>query len=350
MTLGDQIAKSMKTKKKNTPRETSHLSSGSRILNLAISGRPDVAYRKGRCHSIVGDTSSGKSVLACSAFAEASVNPAFKDYAFEFADIEGGSLVDMVRYYGKAAMDRINSWSAETLEDFYDRADTLLKSQPTILILDSWDILAPLAQEEQIESGSKSYGTDKAKINSARLRRLDLALRKKGSIFIGISQTRQNVGWNSQFSPKTYSGGDAIKFYSRIQFWTSIRENLVHPKHQTQQGIVTQIKITKNHFTGWQGKLEVPILRGSGVDDIGSCIDFLVNAKHWKTAKKEVEGKRQKRTAGVIDAQDLGESLPREDLVAYIEDNDLESVLEEIVVRVWNQIESETIIRRKQKY
>ena len=57
-----------------------------------------------------------------------------------------------------------------------------------------------------------SYGTEKAKINSERLRPVVNALRKNGSILILISQSRDRIGFGAKFDPKTRGGGNAPTF------------------------------------------------------------------------------------------------------------------------------------------
>lgn len=356
-------------RKKKSPETTNRnddgLSTGSTLLNLGFSGMATTGYQRGLIYSFVGDSSSGKSVMALSAFAEASIAPQFKDYTLQFADIEGGALMDMEKYFGPKAASKVCSWSVGSLEDFYDHTDVLVKEgRPFVLVLDSMDALWTESQEEHVKQAATArkkgkevagtYGTDKAKVNSSRLRVLANGVKDTGSIFIVISQTRQNIGWNSQFNPKTYSGGDAIKFYSRIQLWTSIRENVTAGKYNSHVGIVSQVKITKNHICGWQGKLEIPILRGHGIDDLGACVMFLVDCGHWRpvkeTSSEKKPGPKKKTAAKAIVADEFDFEGSPEQLVAKIEEDGLEHDLRMIVTEVWHRIEEESKIVRKPRY
>ena len=76
------------------------VSTGCTLLNLACTDRPDVGFLKGHYYYLVGDSASGKTWLTLSCFAEASLNPAFKDYRFVFDDVENGALMDIEHYFG----------------------------------------------------------------------------------------------------------------------------------------------------------------------------------------------------------------------------------------------------------
>jgi RecA/RadA recombinase len=338
------------------------LSTGATLMNLGFTGHPDRGYRKGIFYSFVGDSSSGKTVLALSALAEASISPHFKNHRLIFNGPEGGALMNMEHYFGKEAARRIeapggtraNPRHSETLDEFYAHLDKLNdKGDPYVEVLDSMDAINPEAEDEvqaaKIEAVADgkdatklkgSFGVGKAKMNSSRLRVACNGLRDTGSILIIISQTRQRIGFGSQLNPKTYSGGNAIKFYARIQLWTAIVEDLKARAlgKDRHVGIVSQVKITKNHICGWEGKLEVPILRGHGVDDLGSCVDFLVEEKAWKCSE------------GVIYADDLGVEMKREPLIAYVEEAELEDELRRVAAARWKKIEDESRVARKPRY
>lgn len=340
--------------------DADYLSTGSTLLNLAFTGHPKRGYRRGIFYSFVGDSSSGKTVLALSALAEASISKHFKNHRLIFNGPEGGALMNMEHYFGKEAARRIEPPAgtradpkhSQTLDEFYHHLDKLIaKGDPFIEVLDSMDAINPeaddLIQAAKIEASAEgtkaekgSYGTAKAKMNSTMLRVACNGLHETGSILIIISQTRSRIGFGAQLNPKTYSGGLAIKFYCRIQLWTSIVADLkdrVLGKDR-HVGIVSGVKLTKNHICGWEGKLEVPILRGHGVDDLGSCVDFLVEEGAWKCSEK------------VIHADDLGVEMKREPLIRYVEEAELEDELRRAVAERWDKIERESRVARKPRY
>jgi RecA/RadA recombinase len=218
-----------------------YLSTGSTLLNLAISGKPGWGFLKGKYYWLVGDSVSGKTWFSLTCLAEASINSNFDNYRFIYDNNEGGALMDMQRFFGKRVAERLEAPAMDkdlpcyssTIEEFFYHIDDALKSkQPFIYILDSMDSLSSDSEIDKFKQQKKARGTDrvvagsygdgKAKKNSSMLRQLLSPLAKSGSILIVISQTRSNIGFGAQFNPKTYSGGHALKFYATVEIWSSV--------------------------------------------------------------------------------------------------------------------------------
>jgi hypothetical protein len=247
---------------------------------------------------------------------------------------------------------------SRSLDQFYVNVKKALRAGPCVVLLDSFDAIAPKADLDAVNKaladaadGKKaegSYGTGKAKMNSSQLGEVCDLLREHGSVLIGISQTRQNIGFGSQYNPKTYSGGEAIRFYCRLQLWTSIRENLQKKVLGKERhiGIVSQIKLTKNHLCGWQGKLELPILKGYGVDDLGSCVDYLVEEGVWQ-GKVEKKGSREKLH---VTAPQFGVEGSREGVIRAVREMDLQGDLRRLVAERWAAVEEASRVDRDRRY
>lgn len=336
------------------------LSTGSTLLDLACSGRLNGGFPKGRAVLVVGDSDSGKSFISLTCLAEAANDPRFDDYVLIHDDIEGGALMDMSDFFGTKAAGRIEPPRIDsdgmaaysvTLEDLYDRLDELQDAgQPFIYVVDSTDGLTTRAEQKTVkkqkqarakgEEESGSFGDGKAKIHSARLRVVTNRLRETGSILILINQTRDNIGFGAMFDPKTRSGGRALKFYSRLEMWLSqgkpVKKTVKGKARQL--GIVSKIKIKKNSITGRLRQVEVPILYSSGIDDVGSCIGFLVEEKHWSETK------------GKIKADDFEFEGTQEKLVKHIESEGLEKDLRLLVYTLWKEIEEASELKRKKRY
>ena len=126
----------------------------------------------------------------------------------------------------------------------------------------------------------------KAKINATNLRRFLTPLKKSGSILIIINQTRDNLGFG--FEKKTRSGGHALRFYANIEMWSSVKRKTsktVRGKPR-QLGVECKIQIKKNRITGRERTIFLPIYHSFGIDDIGSCIDYLLTEDYWKKDKE----------------------------------------------------------------
>lgn len=348
-----------KVAKEPAIRSSDLLSTGSTLLNLACTGRHSGGFPKGRATLIVGDSDTGKSWLSLTCMAEACASREFDDYLLIHDDAEGGALMDMSKYFGDKAANRIepprkdadgNPLYSVTVEDLYDRLDELQDAgQPFIYVVDSMDVLTTEGEQKKLKEqktarnkgkeSAGSYGDGKAKINSSRLRVVTNRLRETGSILIMINQTRDNIGFGAVYQPKTRSGGHALKFYARLELWLSpggtIKKTIKGKPRKL--GIVTKVRIEKNSITGKRRMVEVPILYSSGIDDVGANIDFLVNEGQWKMRKM------------TIDAEDFEIEGTKESIVKHIEDNGLEGDLRKLVAMVWKEIESASVLKRKKR-
>lgn len=330
------------------------LSSGSTLLNLACTNKYDSCFQKGFYYFFVGDSKSGKTWFTLTCLAEACRRKSFKDYALIHDDVERGANMDIEYYFGSKLRKRLttppNGISA-TVEEFYYNINTALDNGPCIYILDSMDSLSCVADLEQFEKERKahaagkqvtgSYGTGKSKANSEGLRLLMGRLEETGSILIIVAQTRDNIGFGAQFNPKTRSGGKALRFYAKTEIWTSVVKTLkktVRGKPR-QVGAVTRCDIQKNRSTGQQHKVEVPFMHSYGIDDMTSCVDFLIEEKHWT------------KSGSTINAPDLEFKGKMSNLLAYIESEGLEDVVREIVGEVWDDIQNAVgNTNRKRRY
>lgn len=339
------------------------LSTGSTLLNLAFSDNPFGALLPGKYYFMVGDSASGKTFLSMTCFAEACRSKAFKDYRLIYDNIEDGMLMDLDRLFAEDIADRIEPPATDrsgepvfssTVEDFYFHLDDLVsEKKPFIYVLDSMDALDTEASEKKFaehrrarrkrESGevvqvAGSYGDFKAKKNSEGVRKVLKGLRKTRSILIVLSQTRDNL--SSPYGGRTRSGGRALRFYATNEVWSSIVrpiKKIVRGKPR-DIGVRVCLDVKKNRMTGRCCKVEIDIYREIGIDDIGSCVDYLVEEGFWS---------RQKQT---IVASDLGIEATRSKLIRLIEKRGLESQLAETAGKCWHQTDEECALNRKQRY
>lgn len=342
-----------------------YVSTGSVLLNLAISGNPYWGFAKGHYYFLVGDTQSGKTWLSLTCLAEASINKNFDGYRFIFDNGEEGALMNIEKFFGKRVAERIEAprmvkkkpTASYTLEDFYFNVhDALQDDRPFIYILDSMDSLtstqeiAKFAERKKAARKNKkttgSMGDGKAKINSQDLRQLITPLKKRQSILIVINQTRDNLKQGYGQPMKTRSGGHAPSFYACLELWSSVKGRIIKQIKSKKGGKVKKralgtyckVQVRKNRMTGKDRTVIIPIYDSVGIDDIGCCIDFLVDETHW-TKKR-----------GKIQATEFKKNLTKEALVRHIENNSLEKDFIEIVLEVWENMERECTINRKFKY
>jgi hypothetical protein len=291
-------------------------------------------------------------------FAEAANDSFFKDYHLIYDDVEGGNLFAIEQLFGEATADRIEPPEEDedgepvysrTVEDFYFHLDDWVKSgEPFIYVLDSQDGLGSSQEDEHFDKVKRSrdkdtevagtYGDGKAKFHSSNLRRVLSDLDRTQSILIVINQTRDNIGFG--FKPKTRSGGRALEFYACCTLWTSVKKHLkkmVKGKNRTI-GVHVRIAVDKNRIMGRSHKIEIPIYPDYGIDDVGSCISFLLEEGHWTKRGPSIH---------VPEWEWKGREA---ELITFIEEEDKEKELRELVGNVWKEIIDASNPNRKKRY
>ena len=348
-----------RTEKKRTEKKDGGLliPSGCSLLDLALSDSIEGGWKTGKVVNLIGDSSSGKSLLALSTLAEMANLNRFKDYSLIFDDIECANEFNLERLFGRQAAQRIepprvspegDPLYSDMIEDFhYNIRHFLEDDKPFVYILDSFDALDARADADKTDEmlkahkkGNKTtgtYGLAKPKMASWILRDIKGKLKKTQSLLIVISQTRANLDPFSR-STKTRSGGKALKFYSSHEVWLSIRKTL--KSKDLPIGMIAQAKITKNKLTGKSRTVEFPIYYDYGVDNIGAAVDFLVQAKVWTKKKNSVK-------AVLRNEEFLGS---RKSLISYIEKNNFQIELYHLLGNSWTKREKAVKLNRKPKY
>ncbi len=345
------------------PSKLDLLSTGSTMLNLACSGQVHGGFAKGQYILLVGDTDSGKTWLSLTCLAEASINPEFDDYRLIHDNAEHGALMDMGYFFGDRLVKRLepprmdkdgDPIHSRTIEEFYYNVDDALKDgRPFIWVLDSVDVLSSDPEEKKFQENKAatrkgkdpkgSYGDAKAKINAANLRKVVGGLERSGSILVIINQTRDNLDPGLFAPKKTRSGGWALEFYSHLVLWSSVGGQLKRTVRgkDLQVGVISRVRVKRSRMTGRKRVVDVPIYHSCGIDDVGSCVSYLVNEGTWKSK------------AGVVEVKGLGPTYKAktEEVIRSIgKDHHLVADLRQLVADTWNEIESACKVERRNPY
>ncbi len=332
---------------------------GSTTFNLECSSHIEGAFLMGTMINLIGDSHAGKTLFGLTVFAECSLLPKFDNYRFIYRDIERANEFDTEHLFGKTVSDRIECDEEDNLRTFEEFNDdihrTFTDDRPCIYILDSFDALTTEAglkldasNRSKREKGNKtdgSYGDGKAKLMSEAGSKRIPELGQTDSLLIIISQTRDNIGFGAMFTPKTRSGGKALKFYAFHEIWLACQKK----EKEGKRTIVTnvQAKITKNKLTGRHGEAYFPVLFDYGVDNISSCINFLQDESDWTGSKTALN------TKGFIPAKVVAgknKHRSRREIIDYIENNNLEEDLFLLCQSAYNDIMEKLKPKRKRKY
>lgn len=365
------------------------LHTGSTLLNLILTGNPHGGFLCGKYFFLVGDSQSGKTFLCMTCLAEATINPAFNNYRFIYDNIEDGMLMNTDELFSEEVADRMEPPAtlnnkpvfSDTVENFYYNLDDALfaagwdskkrkltgdpNARPFIYILDSQDALdseaatakfhahkaatrkrkgreagEPTEGDGKDEKVAGSYGDGKAKKHSEGLRHAIKGLTKTGSILIIVSQTRDNL--NPYEPKKTRSGGKSLKFYACCEVWSSVVQQITKDVNDIKRKVGVRVKLEskKNRITGVLAEAEIDIYPSFGIDDMGTCVDYLVEEGFWEKASG----------AQLIKANGLDMTATREKIIRRIEKGNLEDKVRGLCGKCWAQVQAACALKRKNRY
>ena len=255
--------------------------SGSTMLDLALGG----GWARRRIANIIGDRSTGKTLLAIEAAAnfniiepKANIRYREAESAFEPSYAEAlGFPVDKVDFGDPI----------ETIEDLFEDLSRVIEGArgPEAYFVDSLDALSDRDEmARDIDKGS--FGAQKAKKLSELFRRLIRELASKDVTVFIISQVRDNIGVT--FGRKwARSGGRALDFYTSQALVLSQVEKIYREisKIKRVTGILVKGQVDKNKIGLPYREAEFPIMFGYGIEDFKSCAEF------WKKVTGEIVSK-----------------------------------------------------------
>ena len=246
---------------------------GSTLLDLVVGG----GWALGRIANIVGDKSTGKTLLAI----EACANFA-KDYPkgkIWYRETEAAFDKSYAEALGMPVR-KVKFKKLRTVEDVFDdmrlKAEWLVaNNREGIYILDSLDAISDRKELDR-RIDENSYGGDKAKQMSQLFRRLVATVEKAKMLVIIISQVRDKIGIS--FGRKTTrSGGKALDFYASQVVYLSHIKTLSKTIHGTKRaiGVLIKAKCDKNKVGLPFRECTFPIRFSFGVEDLQACVLWL---------------------------------------------------------------------------
>jgi recombination protein RecA len=261
------------------------ISTGCHLLDLALGG----GWAEGRIANIVGDKSTGKTLLCI----EASANFAMKHKRgrIRYSEAEAAFDEDYARALGMP-INRVsfNEEPMATVEDFFDDLNSELKKavetgDPCLYILDSLDALSDRDEmEREIDKGS--YGAAKAKKMSELFRRGVRQLEAANVTLLIVSQVRDKIGVLIG-RKTTRTGGRALDFYaSQIVYLAQLQTiSRTVSKIKRPVGVEIKAKVDKNKVGLPLREAKFEITFGYGIEDEDASLDWLSKECGWSDAK-----------------------------------------------------------------
>jgi len=258
-------------------RDIKFIPSGSKVLDMALGG----GWAKGRVANIVGDKSTGKTLLCIEA--TANFIGLYPKGRARYREIEGAFSPSYANALGMP-IDRVDFGSKRlrTVEDLYNDLTQITQQarSPEFVIVDSLDALSDAGELER-DFGEGSFGTQKAKEMSKMFRMLDLIELNEHVTLIFVSQIREKINAMPYAKKWTRAGGKALDFYASHVVYLAhlgavaqkIKQNDVSIERKT--GIMIRAMVEKNKVGLPLREAQFNIHFGYGIDDALSCLEWI---------------------------------------------------------------------------
>ena len=259
------------------------ISTGSSVLDLAISNRPNGGVAVGRITEINGLESSGKSLIGTHILSETQKKGGIAVYI----DTETSVSREWLETIG-VDVQNLLYLHVETVEDIFQCIENIVtkirESDRERLVTILVDSLAGASTKVEMEADFEKDGwaTSKAIIVSKAMRKITQMIGRERIALVFTNQLRQKLG--VMFGdPWTTSGGKALPFHSS----TRIRlKNMGQIKDTAKNvlGMKCRAQIIKNRLGPPLRHADFNLYFDSGIDDMGSWLTVLKEHKLLKIA------------------------------------------------------------------
>ena len=290
-TLADSLNKKFKDNKvayfldgtDNTPTDIKEfVSTGSSMLDLAISNKPNGGIAVGRITEINGLESSGKSLLGAHMLAETQK----KGGVAVYIDTETSVSQEFMEVIG-LDMSKMLYLHLETVEDIFEAIEEIVtkvrESDKDRLVTILVDSLAAATTKVELEADfdKDGWATAKAIIISKAMRKITQMIGREKIALVFTNQLRQKLG--VMFGdPWTTSGGKALPFHAS----TRIRlKNMGQIKDSGKNvlGMKCRAQIVKNRLGPPLRHADYDMYFDRGIDNYGAWLTVLKEHKLVKT-------------------------------------------------------------------
>ena len=250
------------------------VSTGSTLLNLAISNKPNGGIAVGRITEINGLESSGKSLIGAHILAETQRKGGVAVYidtetsvSREFLEAIGIDVGNMLYVH------------LETVEDIFEAIEKIVvkirESERDRLVTILVDSLAGASTRSELEGDfdKEGWATGKAIIISKAMRKITQMIGRQKIALVFTNQLRQKLG--VMFGdPWTTSGGKALPFHASTRIRLKNKGQIKDSKKNVI-GMTILAQVIKNRLGPPLRKAEFPLYFESGVDDDGSWLQVM---------------------------------------------------------------------------
>jgi protein RecA len=248
--------------------------SGCKLLDCVLGG----GYVLGRVVNIVGDRSSGKTLLAIEA--SANFKRQYPKGVIRYLEAEAAFDEEYAQALGMPTsavsfatdIDTIEGWFA----DLNKTMDALPEGVPCLYVVDSLDSLSD-TKEMARKDDEDSFGAAKAKKISEGFRKIIRRIEEKQVLLVVISQLRDNIG--AMYGAKTKrSGGRALDFYASHILWLAEIGKSKKTINGVERVVGINVKATckKNKVGMAYRECAFTLVFGYGIDDVSANVEWLL--------------------------------------------------------------------------
>jgi recombination protein RecA len=255
--------------------------SGSSMLDLAISNKPNGGFPVGRITEITGLEASGKSLLAAHALA----NTQKKDGLAVYIDTENAVSREFLEAIG-LNLEKMLYVPLDNIEDIFEAIESIIESvrksnkdRLVTIVVDSV-MGASTKIEQAADYGKDGWATSKAIILSKGMRKITNMIGRERICLIFTNQLRSRLG--VMFGdPWTTSGGKAIPFHASVRLRLKSVGQIKVKKNGIDQtiGIKTRCQVVKNRLGPPLKMIDYDIYFESGIDNYGGWLNVMKDHK-----------------------------------------------------------------------
>ena len=259
------------------------ISTGSTLLDLAISNRPNGGIAVGRISELNGLEASGKSLVGAHLLAETQK----KGGVAVYIDTETAVSQDFLKVIG-VDINNMLYLHLETVEDIFAAVEEIVakvrESDKDRLVTILVDSLAAASTNVEMEADfdKDGWATSKAIIISKALRKITQMIGRQRVALVFTNQLRQKLG--VMFGdPWTTSGGKALPFHASTRVRLKNKGQIKDKKNHVI-GMTILAQVVKNRLGPPLRSCEFPLYFESGIDDVGSWLKVMKDHKIVKQA------------------------------------------------------------------
>ena len=251
---------------------TEWISTGSSLLDLAISNRPNGGFPVGRIVELQGMEASGKSLIIAHTLA----NTQKKGGLAVYIDTENALSEEFLRAVGVDVSNMLYV-PLETIEDAFEAIENIIetvrKSSKDRLVTIALDSVSAATTkiEQDADYDKDGWATAKAIVMSKAMRKITSIIGKQRVLFLCTSQLREKMG--VMFGDKyTTSGGKALGFHASCRIRLKGVGKLKSGTGKTEQiiGVQTEAQVIKNRMGPPFNKATFDIYFNSAIVDYNS--------------------------------------------------------------------------------